>query len=43
MAVALAPDRWKRIRPLLDRALDLDAAARASFLSELATEHNDLR
>lgn len=43
MAVALAPDRWKRIRPLLDRALDLDADARANFLSELSTEHNDLR
>lgn len=43
MAAALAPERWKRLRPLLDRALDLSAQARAEFLAELSTESDELR
>jgi serine/threonine protein kinase len=43
MGVALAPERWRRLRPLLDQALDLDAAAREQFLRELSSESYDLR
>lgn len=43
MAAALAPERWRRLRPLLDQALDLDTQARAQFLSELSTAHDGLR
>ena len=43
MVVGLAPDRWQRLRPLLDQALDLDAAARERFLRELSTEDDALR
>ena len=43
MAGALAPDRWRRLRPLLDQALDLDDAARLRFLRELPSEANELR
>ena len=39
---ALAPERWKRLRPLLDRALDLDGAAREAYLDELARSDPDL-
>ena len=42
-AAALAPERWKQLRPLLDRALDLDEAAREAFLRELSSESEDLR
>lgn len=43
MAGALAPDRWRRLRPLLDQALDLDDAARVRFLQELPTAEDELR
>jgi len=43
MGVALAPERWRRLRPLLDHALDLDDLARAHFLRELSTEDDGLR
>lgn len=43
MAAALAPERWQRLRPLLDQALDLDASARERFLRELSTESDELR
>ena len=43
MGVALAPDRWRRLRPLLDHALDLDDAARERFLRELSSEDDELR
>lgn len=43
MSAAMAPERWRRIRPLLDRALDLDTDARAAFLREVSTESMDLR
>ena len=42
-AAALAPERWKQLRPLLDRALDLDDAAREAFLRELSAESEELR
>ena len=42
MGVALAPERWRRLRPLLDRALDLGEFERAEFLRELSTESADL-
>ena len=43
MTVALAPERWRRLRPLLDHALDLDTQARAAFLRELSVEDAQLR
>src|SRR5690349_10576687 len=35
-------DRWRRLRPLFDQALDLDGAARAEFLDDLAGDDPDL-
>jgi serine/threonine protein kinase len=43
MSSALAPERWKRLRPLLDRALDLDPAQRRAFIEEVSLESPDLR
>ena len=42
VSTPLAPERWKRLRPLLDRALDLDGAAREAYLAELARSDADL-
>ncbi len=38
-----AAANWKRLSPLLDAALDLPAAQRASWLDSLPPEHSDLR
>jgi tetratricopeptide (TPR) repeat protein len=43
MSSALAPERWKRLRPLLDRALDLDPAQRRAFIEEISLESPELR
>jgi serine/threonine protein kinase len=43
MAPAMAPDRWRQLRPLLDRALDLDEPARQVFLAEISLQSADLR
>ncbi len=40
---AMAPERWRRLRPLLDRALDLDGAERADFIAQLPEADSDLR
>jgi len=37
------PSRWQRLKPLLDRALDLAGAERTRFLAELSDEDADLR
>lgn len=46
MSEALQPERWRQLRPLLDRALDLAPAARADFLRDIESEspglHADL-
>lgn len=42
MSTPLAPERWKRLRPLLDQALDLDGAARDAFLDEVAQREPEL-
>jgi serine/threonine protein kinase len=42
MSSALAPERWKRLRPLLDQALDLEPAQRGEFLRGLSRESPDL-
>jgi len=39
----ITPERWSRIEPILDRALDLPAAERAAFLEEACGEDVDLR
>ncbi len=36
------PLRWQRLRPLLDRALDLEGSARADFLDSLRREQPEL-
>ena len=36
-------DRWQRLRPLLDRALELDGEARHQYLDGLPGEEQDLR
>jgi serine/threonine protein kinase len=38
VAEALAPERWRQLRPLLDQALDLDVEARAAFLAAVERE-----
>lgn len=43
MALALDPERWRQLRPLLDRALDLDADARVAFVEEVSTGSPQLR
>ena len=43
MSSALAPERWKQLRPLLDRALDLEPAQRRAFIDEVSLESPDLR
>jgi serine/threonine protein kinase len=43
MSSALAPERWKRLRPLLDRALDLEPAQRRAFIEEISLEAPELR
>lgn len=40
---AMAPERWQRLRPLLDRALDLDGIDRDAFLDELSLQSQELR
>ena len=35
-------ERFRRLEPLLDRALELDGAAREAFLADCATRHPDL-
>ena len=44
---AIDPQRWSRLRALLDRALDLDEAARAQFVASLSRDdaslHDDLQ
>jgi serine/threonine protein kinase len=42
MSSALAPERWRQLRPLLDRALDLEPEARAAFLAEVSLDTPDL-
>ncbi len=42
MSAALQPERWRRLRPLLDQALDLQGAARRAFVDGLARESADL-
>ena len=42
MSTPLAPERWKRLRPLLDQALDLEGAARDAFLDVLAQREPEL-
>jgi hypothetical protein len=42
MSVALQPERWKQLRPLLEHALDLDPSARRDYLASLATTAPDL-
>ncbi len=37
----LDPDRWQRVSPYLDQALDLDEAARAGWLHALRATHPD--
>jgi len=39
---ALGPERWKRLRPLLDQALDLDLESRQVFLDELSRNEPEL-
>ena len=39
----VGPKRWQRLKPLLDRALDLAGAERTRFLAELSDEDADLR
>ena len=36
-------DTWRRLRPLLDQALDLPAGERESFLDDLPPDAADLR
>jgi serine/threonine protein kinase/tetratricopeptide (TPR) repeat protein len=43
MSSALAPERWKQLRPLLDRALDLEPAQRRAFIDEISLESPELR
>ena len=38
----LEKDRWERLQPLLDRALELSGAQRASWLDSLRTTEPDL-
>lgn len=42
MSEALQPERWRQLRPLLDRALDLDPPARADYLREVEAQSPDL-
>lgn len=42
MGQVLAADRWLRLRPLLDHALDLDRAARSGMLAELKAQSPSL-
>jgi serine/threonine-protein kinase len=39
----IAAETWRRLRPLLDRALELPHSEHAKFLAELPAEHADLR
>lgn len=39
----LAPERWRRLRPLLDQALDLGTRERLAFLDALAPADQELR
>ena len=41
MSALPGPERWHEIDGLLQRALDLDAGARATFLDELAARDSD--
>jgi hypothetical protein len=41
--IDMAPDRWQRLRPLLDRAIDLEGAERAAFLKALRDADETLR
>ena len=43
MSEAIAPQRWKQLRPLLDRALDLEEGERAAFLAQLSQQSAELR
>ena len=43
LSVPLDPHRWKRLRDLLDRALDLESADRALFVASLQGEDAALR
>ena len=40
---AIDAERWRRLRPLLDRALDLSAVERADFIAQLPGDAADLR
>jgi len=40
---AIDAETWRRLRPLLDHALDLPASEQERFLDDLATESQDLR
>ncbi len=42
MSAALQPERWRRLRPLLDQALDLQGSARQDFVAALARESAEL-
>ena len=35
VAAALSASQWKALRPVLDAALDLDAAARGAYIDDL--------
>ena len=35
-------DRWRRLRPLLDHAIELDEPARTAWLETLRAEHRDI-
>ena len=37
------PSRWRHIKAIADKALDLDAAKRVSFLDEACGGHAELR